>query len=845
MTRYADPERCPDCRGPMPYASTRCPSCGIDLDGPLAARLFSTLSTADDLLAQLRQRSLVGAVAAPSGGASPPSAPLRFPDGPAAGPAAPGRVSSALSTASVPKILLALGAVCLLVAALVFLAVAWSAMGVAGRTATLVAVTFVAGTVTAGTARRDLRAAAESLAVVTLGLLAFDLVGARDSGWLGDLGTPAFSVLLGITVAAAGTLAALLVRRTPAGALTGAEAVAVLGVATAATGLTQTSWLPWSAALVLGVVAAGVTAAATYHLRLRVLTHGCAVVCGVTWAVLTASSVARALDHPSVRDLWLGLEAWPLVTATVLVVTLALLRPLPGVTRRTALALGEVLVASVVLAPVTDETPTALTVTGAALVVVVAAVTWLAPAAWRQAGALALALGGVWMASVAAALTAESFDRVLAAGAALWQGTAAGGFGVRPESAGSVAAWLLPVTALVTAMALLTLARGLSWVDRAVGPVADLDVVAAAAVVTVALSLALHAVPVWSVVAVLLLGGAGSAVRGLRRGRLLPLALSAGLSAVAVGVSLHAEWLTLAALAVVTGVTLLVHLRWPTVETSAVAGAVAATAVTGLVWTSGALADASGEWVAAAGLASLAAWVLGLAPAARRLMAAPVSAALAGTEVGALLSATIVSLAGVTAAPSGHQATWLAVYLTTVGGTASAVALLRPHRRPVGWLGGLLLAAASWVRLDAVGVETPEAYTLPSAAALLLVGFLHLRRHPTAGTATALSAGLGLALLPSLLWTLWEPVSLRALLLGAACLLLVLAGARLRWSAPLVAGATVGALLVLREAAPVADAVPRWALIGAAGAVLLTAGITWERRARDARRMAGYVRTLR
>ncbi len=58
-------------------------------------------------------------------------------------------------------------------------------------------------------------------------------------------------------------------------------------------------------------------------------------------------------------------------------------------------------------------------------------------------------------------------------------------------------------------------------------------------------------------------------------------------------------------------------------------------------------------------------------------------------------------------------------------------------------------------------------------------------------------------------------------------------------------GAVVGSLLVLRLATPVAEAVPRWALIGAAGAVLVVLGITWERRVRDARALAGYVRGLR
>ena len=50
MTRYADPERCPDCQSPMPFGATRCPSCGLSLEGELAAQLFATLSHADDLL---------------------------------------------------------------------------------------------------------------------------------------------------------------------------------------------------------------------------------------------------------------------------------------------------------------------------------------------------------------------------------------------------------------------------------------------------------------------------------------------------------------------------------------------------------------------------------------------------------------------------------------------------------------------------------------------------------------------------------------------------------------------------------------------------------------------------
>ncbi len=53
-------------------------------------------------------------------------------------------------------------------------------------------------------------------------------------------------------------------------------------------------------------------------------------------------------------------------------------------------------------------------------------------------------------------------------------------------------------------------------------------------------------------------------------------------------------------------------------------------------------------------------------------------------------------------------------------------------------------------------------------------------------------------------------------------------------------------MLLLRLGAPyIGDAVPRWALIGAAGVLLLAVGTTWERRVGEARAVLGYVRALR
>ena len=210
--------------------------------------------------------------------------------------------------------------------------------------------------------------------------------------------------------------------------------------------------------------------------------------------------------------------------------------------------------------------------------------------------------------------------------------------------------------------------------------------------------------------------------------------------------------------------------------------------------------------------------------------------------------AALVALA---AASAGYEATgggqaWLALHLTLAGALVTTSALVHADRRILGWPGGLLLAAATWVRLAELGVEAPEAYTLPSAIALLLVGLVRLYRDAPASTAYALTPGLALATVPSLLWVLTQdPITLRAMLLGIGCLALILVGARLGWSAPLVVGALVGTLLALRELAPYLAETPQWILIGLAGTVLTVVGVTWERRVNDLQRAGLFLSRLR
>jgi hypothetical protein len=212
-------------------------------------------------------------------------------------------------------------------------------------------------------------------------------------------------------------------------------------------------------------------------------------------------------------------------------------------------------------------------------------------------------------------------------------------------------------------------------------------------------------------------------------------------------------------------------------------------------------------------------------------------------EVSAAVVASVASLAAVAAADD--IAVALALHLTLIGALVTTTSLVHRSRRDLAWAGGLLLAAATWVRLWDVGVTTPEAYTLPSALVLVAVGIWRLRREPTTSTQASLAPGLSLALVPSLLVALDAPASPRALLLGVACLVLVLVGTRLRWNAPLVVGGAVGALLVLRELAPYAALVPPWLLIGLSGTLLTVVGVTWESRMQDLRHASRYVGELR
>ena len=817
MTTYADPTRCPDCHAVLPPQPQVCRVCSLPLTGETVVSLFTTLQEADRLLGELRTQKrtapvTVGAPVAPGSrleGAEPYPAPASRPTQRTDAPHVRG--------SSVPKILLSLGALCLLVAAVTFLAVAWSWLGIGGRTGVLVALTGTALGFTVALHRRGLRMAAESLSVVGLGLLTLDVIGVRHAGWLGQVSD---AQLLAVTGAVVGTGALAMLVATAQRPLVAPALIAPLAVLAAGAGAQVNAGNPLPMVLtivvLLGLGRVGTTLPSV-SLQVTAL-----VTAALAWLYLIPAGIGQAGDPITFAHYVGDLAGWPFVAATVLA---AAVGPATGMRRPVALtgyALAGLVGSYAVLLPVLDNDRTAMV-----SAVLVASALWVvaltvAPRSLRPATLLPL-VGTLVVPAVAA---------LQLLGDALLSLTSVGSPFTQPFDV-HVAVGTAWVSPLLLVPGLLTLAAAscasLSLVQPLRREAWSLTLGSAAALGLVA-TLPLYDVPLAVVVGLLVFAAAGGLVLAERLpgayadpSRLVALALMVGAALLA----LPSDRMTTVVLAVTCAMAGSLMARSDL--TGVVARACFPVAFAGLVWAGGSAFGVDAQYRAVPVLL-----VLGALAIWRPRLELEASSALAGIVV----SAAAIALAR-------NVDLSLAVHLTVAGALVTASSIINPSRRVLAWPGGLLLAAATWVRLYDLGVEVPEAYTLPSALALVTVGGWRLRQDERSATLTFLAPGLALATVPSLLATLDDPASLRALLLGVACLGLVLGGVAFRLSAPLVVGAIVGTLLVLLELAPYAAYVPTWLTIGVSGALLLGVGITWESRMRDLHRATRYVAALR
>lgn len=890
MTRYADPNVCPGCAGLLTPGVRSCPTCGLDLSDDLAQELFTTLTTADRLLARMQQRRAAPATATPATTATtaPFAAGPEGHEGPPASPvsADPARGSndgprgtspeSGLRPSAVPKILLSLGAICLLAAAVVFLVVTWSSLGVGGRTAILLAFTVAMAALTTWSARRGFRGAVEALGLVSIGLLALDLAGAESAGWFGTPSDSAFAMTCGLVLVAVGVLASWASRRTPAGAFVGAEVVAVISALVALVSSAGLTWGDPVLRLAVALLALGGTVALAHALGVAGAAVGIAAVSAVGWLALlvTAIGEASADGNLTLDSVWDDGGFVGLLVTAALALLVAVPPGVPQSIRTTAAAGASVALAAPLLLPASDD-DVEVALALALGVVLVASATLIqltrVARAWAPAalGLLGLAAAALGLAVLGWVL--RGIDGYTRTAGYLWTGTPGGPVDAASPLAWVASAWMLPAAVLTLTLGAAACVRlvepqpseqpGLPVPDgsttattpsaaRFAAPSAGRSValgtsLAAASVPVAALG---YPVPVWTVLLALLAAAILAATtlprlvprRETPPGRLLVPLVVGLLLAAAQPLSWYDETLTAACLLVTLALLAVAHQAVRHAHVAAAAGVGAVAALAGLAWTLGALTDRPEQITAL-----VATGVLGLVALGRGSL--PGSDGLPRATVEGACAVAALPLLALGADAADRPASWAAVHLTVLGVVAVALSLLRPDRRPVAALGAVLLAAATWLRLADLGVSEPEPYTLPSALALTAVGLWQMRRRPELSTRVALGPGLTLALLPSLLWVLAdEDTDLRVLLLGLACLGLVLVGAVLRWSAPLVLGAVVGAVVTVRESAPYVDAaVPRWSLLALAGAVLVVVALTWEARMADARRASTYLGRLR
>ncbi len=832
MSRLVDPTLCPDCRATLDPAAT-CPACGLRLTGSLAADLWRVMVDADAIVEQLRALSgpspapAVGPAVAPSGAAPAASSLPAFPRTTPA-PRRPRRLPSA----SVPVVLLSLGALCLLVAAVVFVAVTWSLLGLTGRTLVLLGFTTLLSIVAVLLTRRELRGAAETFWLVVAGMLTVDLLGAQSAGLAGldALDWRGTGALVGGALLAMGVGVGLWARTQALGRLYGAEAVAATGA------LVVCSTNVWFAGnpAVAGTIAVPALAGlfALLRSRIPVAAYGIGGLAVASWFALLFVGWDRALEPVGFGAWWADVRGWPLLAAALFAAAVVHLPRSPAPARPVAAGLSLLALALLANAPQTIGVETRDQVIRCALLLALGILAAVAPRAWALGAA---ALAGLGVLGLGLVLTFGPWDvlsRLEPDGTASLDSRLV-------VSVDIAAAWTAGLVALAIAATLVLLLRRVpqrhrAVASRCVGAVApavvalggltlvlDLEPPLWGGVLAAAAATAIAAGAAWAVREEALAGWAGSATTAYLAGVTLYAATANDLLVALVTTAVFAALATVFALRERAGSELSSALA---ASLAALAGAWAVTS-----WGVKLGADVDGRVVAVAVYAGIVA-----------LLAAPVTRRAVPRVT---LEATALVVAMLATAAATDEST-MAMALTIVGSAICLVSVANRDRALLGWAGAVVLGAATVVRV-AIDVQAPELYTLPAAAVLLAAGAWRLHQDRGSNSFAVLGSGLTLALLPSLLLTLDEPVSLRGALIAAGGVLVLGVGVRERLAAPFVLGAATTAILALRHLQPYADAVPRWISLGGVGLALLVVGVTWEARRRNLDTAGRYLAALR
>ncbi|MCD6639465.1 MAG: hypothetical protein LT071_06080 [Nocardioides sp.] len=209
----SSPLPCPNCGAALDLSRAACVLCGLSIQGPQAARLWQVdqqIATLRHERAQLITSLLRSSQVGVPVGAGPGHPVPGFPQQP--GPYA--RPHARASAPSAQQLLLGLGALLTLSAALFFGWVVWMIVGIWGQALILVGLTAVAATGAVLATRHRLPAAAETAAVIASGLTVIGLWAAWSLNLAGLQEAPGFTYAA-VAAVVAGLLGLLFDRLVP------------------------------------------------------------------------------------------------------------------------------------------------------------------------------------------------------------------------------------------------------------------------------------------------------------------------------------------------------------------------------------------------------------------------------------------------------------------------------------------------------------------------------------------------------------------------------------------------------------------------------------------------------
>ncbi|WP_370246588.1 SCO7613 C-terminal domain-containing membrane protein [Nocardioides sp.] len=217
-------------------------------------------------------------------------------------------------------------------------------------------------------------------------------------------------------------------------------------------------------------------------------------------------------------------------------------------------------------------------------------------------------------------------------------------------------------------------------------------------------------------------------------------------------------------------------------------------------------------------------------------------------DLAGVLASSALGILALGHAVATESAGWPAAVFALCG-VVTVVYAGAPGRLPMAYLGSLLLSASSMVLLADGGVAVVEAYSLPLAVMLGMIGVVQHVRGVSAGripsTQLTLAPALGVALMPSTMLAIAAGGEVRLAVVTLVAVALTVGGALAHLRAPTLVGGIAVVLVALTQGGPLIAYVPGWMTLGLGGAVLLVAGVLWEQALAAGRATGRWIGAMR